>query len=175
MKPISIIKNIFDSERLNFIFYAVLLFVLGCAFYIYFEKNCEFYSQYFIAILSFLILIWILDFKSSRAIFYLALIIFILGIFYSKFYIKHFAKNEVFEQKLYIKGLTEEKWTNADKLEDLLIEADIKGNKIFNSFVKPDATIYGDNPNLYRTYSLTGIKQIEEVKFKKDVLKSYYR
>ena len=104
MKPISIIKNIFDSERLNFIFYAVLLFVLGCAFYIYFEKNCEFYSQYFIAILSFLILIWILDFKSSRAIFYLALIIFILGIFYSKFYIKHFAKNEVFEQKLYIKG-----------------------------------------------------------------------
>ena len=104
MKPISIIKNIFDSERLNFIFYAVLLFVLGCAFYIYFEKNCEYYSQYFIAILSFLILIWILDFKSSRAIFYLALIIFILGIFYSKFYIKHFAKNEVFEQKLYIKG-----------------------------------------------------------------------
>lgn len=104
MKPISIIKNIFDSERLNFIFYAVLLFVLGCAFYIYFEKNCEYYSQYFIAILSFLILIWILDFKSSRAIFYLALIIFILGIFYSKFYIKHFAKNEVFEQKIYIKG-----------------------------------------------------------------------
>lgn len=104
MKPISIIKNIFDSERLNFIFYAVLLFVLGCAFYIYFEKNCEYYSQYFIAILSFLILIWILDFKSLRAIFYLALIIFILGIFYSKFYIKYFAKNEVFEQKIYIKG-----------------------------------------------------------------------
>ena len=104
MKPISIIKNIFDSERLNFIFYAVLLFVLGCAFYIYFERNCEYYSQYFIAILSFLILIWILDFKSLRTIFYLALIIFILGIFYSKFYIKHFAKNEVFEQKLYIKG-----------------------------------------------------------------------
>jgi hypothetical protein len=49
-------------------------------------------------------LIWILDFKSSRAIFYLALIIFILGIFYSKFYIKHFAKNEIFEQKIYIKG-----------------------------------------------------------------------
>jgi hypothetical protein len=78
-------------------------------------------------------------------------------------------------QKLYIKGLTEEIWTKADKLEDLLIEADMNGNKIFNSFVKPDATIYGDNPNLYRTYSLTGIKQIEEVKFKKDVLKSYYR
>ena len=104
MKPILTIKNIFDSERLNFIFYAVLLFVLGCAFYIYFEKNCEYYSQYFIAILSFLILICILDFKSSRSVFYLALIIFILGIFYSKFYIKYFAKNEVFEQKLYIKG-----------------------------------------------------------------------
>jgi hypothetical protein len=76
-------------------------------------------------------------------------------------------------KKLYIKGLTEENWTKADKLEELLIESDIKGSKIFNSFVKPDAIIYGDNPNLYRTYNLTGIKQIEEVKFKKDVLKSY--
>ena len=78
-------------------------------------------------------------------------------------------------EKLYIKGLTEENWTKAEKLEDLLIEADIKGSKVFNSFVKPDAIIYGDNPNIYRTYSLTGIKQIEEVKFKKDVLKSYYK
>ena len=75
--------------------------------------------------------------------------------------------------KLYIKGLTEEKWAKAEKLEDLIIEADVKGSKIFNSFVKPDSVIYGDNPNIYRTYNLTGIKQIEEVKFKKDVLKSY--
>jgi hypothetical protein len=78
-------------------------------------------------------------------------------------------------EKLYIKGLTEENWTKAEKLEDLLIEADVKGSKVFNSFVRPDAIIYGDNPNIYRTYSLTGIKQIEEVKFKKDVLKSYYK
>jgi hypothetical protein len=77
--------------------------------------------------------------------------------------------------KLYIKGLTEENWNNAEKLEDLIVKADIKGSKIFNTFVKPDAIIYGDNPNIYRTYNLTGIKQIEEVKFKKDVLKSYYR
>lgn len=77
--------------------------------------------------------------------------------------------------KLYIKGLTDENWIKAEKLQDLIIEADIKGSKIFNSFVKPDATIYGDNPNLYRTYNLTGIKQIEEVKFKKDILKSYYK
>ena len=78
-------------------------------------------------------------------------------------------------QKLYIKGLTEESFNTAEKLEDLLIEADIKGSKVFNSFVKPDAIIYGVNPNIYRTYNLTGIKQIEEVKFKKDVLKSYYK
>lgn len=78
-------------------------------------------------------------------------------------------------KKLYIKGLTEEMWNKADKLEELLIEADIKGSKIFNSFVKPDAIVYGDNPNIYRTYTLSGIKQIEEVKFKKDVLKSYYK
>ena len=76
-------------------------------------------------------------------------------------------------EKLYIKGLTEENWTKAENLEELLIEADVKGSKIFNSFVKPDAIVYGDNPNIYRTYNLTGIKQIEEVKFKKDVLKSY--
>ena len=76
-------------------------------------------------------------------------------------------------QKLYIKGLTEEKWNSAEKLEDLLIETDIKGSKIFNSFIKTNAIIYGDNPNIYRTYNLTGIKQIEEVKFKKDVLKFY--
>ena len=78
-------------------------------------------------------------------------------------------------KKLYIKGLTEEMWNKAEKLEDLIIKADIGGNKIFNSFVKSDSIIYGDNPNIYRTYTLSGIKQIEEVKFKKDVLKSYYK
>lgn len=105
MKPTLIIKNIFDSERLNFIFYAILLFILGCAFGIYFEKNCEYFLQFFTIILGFLILIWSLDYKSSRAVFYGILIIFILGIFYSKFYINHFAKNEIFEQKIYVKGV----------------------------------------------------------------------
>ncbi len=78
-------------------------------------------------------------------------------------------------KKLYIKGLTEEMWNKAEKLEDLIVKADVGGNKIFNSFVKSDSIIYGDNPNIYRTYTLSGIKQIEEVKFKKDVLKSYYK
>ena len=104
MKPSAIINNIFASERLNFIFYAILLFILGCAFGIYFEKNCEYFLHYFITIFGFLIMVWSLDSKSSRSIFYLLLIIFILGIFYSKFYIKYFAKNEIFAQKLYIKG-----------------------------------------------------------------------
>jgi hypothetical protein len=49
--------------------------------------------------LGFLILIWSLDYKSTRAVYYAIFIIFILGIFYSKFYINHFAKNEIFEQK----------------------------------------------------------------------------
>ena len=105
MKPTLIITNIFASERLNFIFYAILLFVLGCAFYIYFEKNCDYFFQFFIVIFGALILLWSLNFKSSRAIFYLALIIFILGIFYSRFYVKYFAKNEIFAQKIYIKGI----------------------------------------------------------------------
>lgn len=105
MKPTLIITNIFASERLNFIFYAILLFVLGCAFYIYFEKNCDYFLQFFIVIFGALILLWSLNFKSSRAIFYLALIIFILGIFYSRFYVKYFAKNEIFAQKIYVKGV----------------------------------------------------------------------
>jgi competence protein ComEC len=104
MKPTAIITNIFASERLNFIFYAILLFVLGCAFGVYFEKNCEYFLQFFVIIFGFLILVLSLDYKSSRAVFYLTLIIFILGIFYSKFYIKYFAKNEIFTQKIYIKG-----------------------------------------------------------------------
>ncbi len=105
MKPTLIITNIFASERLNFIFYAILLFVLGCAFYIYFEKNCDYFLQFFIVIFGALILLWSLNFKSSRAVFYLALIIFILGIFYSRFYVKYFAKNEIFTQKIYVKGV----------------------------------------------------------------------
>ena len=104
MKPASIITNTFAFERLNFIFYAILLFVLGSAFYIYFEKNCDYFFQFFVIIFGFLILVLSLDYKSSRAFFYLILIIFISGIFYSNFYVKHFAKNEIFEQKLYIKG-----------------------------------------------------------------------
>ena len=104
MKPTAIIANIFASERLNFIFYAVLLFILGCAFGVYFEKNCEYFLQFFIVIFGFLILVLSLDYKSSRAVFYLTLIIFISGIFYSKFYVKYFAKNEIFTQKIYIKG-----------------------------------------------------------------------
>ena len=104
MKPTAIIADIFASERLNFIFYAILLFILGCAFGVYFEKNCEYFLQFFVIIFGFLILVLSLDYKSSRAVFYLTLIIFILGIFYSKFYIKYFAKNEVFTQKIYIKG-----------------------------------------------------------------------
>lgn len=104
MKPTAIITNIFASERLNFIFYAILLFILGCAFGIYFEKNCEYFLQFFIIIFGFLIMVWSFDSKSTRSVFYLVQIIFILGIFYSKFYIKHFAKNEIFEQKIYVKG-----------------------------------------------------------------------
>jgi hypothetical protein len=75
---------------------------------------------------------------------------------------------------LFIKGLTEEQWQKSEKLEELIIMADKPGNKIFNQFVKTHP-IYNQTPPIYRTYNLSGIKQIEMVNINKEVLKSYYK
>ena len=72
---------------------------------------------------------------------------------------------------LFRKGITEKKWQEAEKLNELLIVADKTGSKLFNQYVKTN-NIYSANPNSYRTYSLQGIKQVQEVKLRTDFLKT---
>jgi hypothetical protein len=74
---------------------------------------------------------------------------------------------------LFKKGLTESDWNTPQKLGQLLILADKQGSKIFNQFVKTNP-IYSKEPSPYRTYNISGIKQIQEIRIKPDILKSYY-
>jgi len=57
------------------------------------------------------------------------------------------------------------------KLEDIIIESDMQGNKLFESKIK-GKSIYNTNPRLYRTYNIAGLNYIQEVKLKSDFLKS---
>jgi hypothetical protein len=75
---------------------------------------------------------------------------------------------------LFKTGLIKENINSTQPLEDLLILADKQGKKLV-SMVQQSSAIYNHNPNPYRTYNLTGIKQIYEVKLKADVLKKYYK
>jgi hypothetical protein len=57
------------------------------------------------------------------------------------------------------------------KLEDIIIESDMQGNKLFESKIK-GKSIYNTNPRPYRTYNIVGLNYIQEVKLKSDFLKS---
>jgi hypothetical protein len=57
------------------------------------------------------------------------------------------------------------------RLEDIIIESDIQGNTLFESKIK-GKSIYNTNPRPYRTYNITGLNYIQEVKLKSDFLKS---
>lgn len=103
--------------------------------------------------------------------------IFVLGIFDKK--ISCIKMSEIkpdkffnFLKPIFKKGLTEENWNSAKQLEDLLILSDKQGKKMVN-LVQQNSAIYNNNPNPYRTYTLTGIKQISEVKIKTEILKKY--
>jgi hypothetical protein len=74
---------------------------------------------------------------------------------------------------LFKKGLTESDWKAEQKLGQLLILGDKQGSKIFNQFVRSNQ-IYTKEPTSYRTYNISGIKQIQEIRIKSDILKSYY-
>ena len=79
-----------------------------------------------------------------------------------------------FLKKMLIKGLDEEKIKSATKLEELLVLSDRGGKKLFSSFLKNDP-IYDKEPDSYRTYTLAGIKSVEEVNFKTETLLKYYK
>ena len=72
-----------------------------------------------------------------------------------------------------LKGLTPQQIDESKSLDELVILDSKTGNKIFDGYVK-GKSIYNMKPSPYRTYNLDGVKYIQEVNFKKDVLKSYY-
>jgi hypothetical protein len=105
--------------------------------------------------------------------------VFVLGIFEKKLNcikISEVRPERFFDwfKTIFRKSLTEEKLMEAERLEDLIILGDRQGNKLFNSYVK-GKQIYNQNPCPYRTYNLDGIKQISEIKFKKEILKEHYK
>lgn len=106
-------------------------------------------------------------------------IVFIFGIYDKKFIgikITELKPDEFFKwlKKLFLKNLTEEVLNGSEKLEELLEISDKYGSKIYNTLVK-NKKIGSTNKELYRTYTISGVKQISEVKIKKDYLKEYIR
>lgn len=76
-------------------------------------------------------------------------------------------------RKLFLKGLKEESFQPTSELKDLLIKSDVSGKKLFNSFIKP-SVIYNQTESPYRTYTMSGIKNIEKVYFETGILKKAY-
>lgn len=68
-------------------------------------------------------------------------------------------------------SLTEKDIDDMKMLEDILIESDRNGSRLFESKIKSNP-IYNNEPRPYRTYNIVGLKFIQEVKLKKEFLKS---
>jgi hypothetical protein len=105
--------------------------------------------------------------------------VFVLGIFEKKINcikISEIRPDNFFKwfTTIFQKSLTEEKVMKAERLEDLIVRGDRQGSRLFNNYVK-GKPIYNQTPCPYRTYNLDGIKQILEIKFKKEILKAYYK
>jgi hypothetical protein len=77
-------------------------------------------------------------------------------------------------KKLYKPSLTESLITDSERLEDILILDNKDGRKIFNQFVA-QSRIYNQNIPTYRTYIIKNIKNVELVKFKKEILIQYIK
>ena len=75
--------------------------------------------------------------------------------------------------RLFIKGLAEEDFKDNMQLSEILIKTDKSGQAIFNSFIK-GSQLYKQSETPYRTYTMTGIKNIENVFFKTELLKKSY-
>jgi hypothetical protein len=104
-------------------------------------------------------------------------IIFLLGIHQKKLICIKISdmKPELFFNwlsKLFKKELSHESFDKATRLEDLLMVSDLAGNLLFSKF--KSSPLYRLEPSVYRTYSMTGIKNIEQLDLKKDILKKTY-
>ena len=71
-------------------------------------------------------------------------------------------------------GLNEEELQKAESLDDIILLDNKNGEKIFNQFVKR-SRLYLQTPSTYRTYLLKNIKNIEEVKIKKEILLNFLK
>jgi hypothetical protein len=71
-------------------------------------------------------------------------------------------------------GLNEEELQKAESLDDIILLDNKNGEKIFNQFVKR-SRLYLQTPSTYRTYLLKNIKNIEEVKIKKEILLTFLK
>lgn len=67
--------------------------------------------------------------------------------------------------------ITEKDIDNMQTLDEIIIDSDRNGSRLFESKIKSNP-IYNGEPRPYRTYNIVGLKFIQEVKLKKEFLKS---
>jgi len=99
--------------------------------------------------------------------------VFVIGIFDGKLNcvkISEFTPVKFFSwlKGLFQTTLTEQKIMEAEHLRDVIIRSDKAGSRMFNNL--KSSPLYNINPTPYRTYNLSGIKQIQEIVFKKSKL-----
>jgi hypothetical protein len=102
-------------------------------------------------------------------------IVFIFGKTNDKFFA--IKLNDIRPEKFFMwfKNLLNDKninWDTIERMEDAIVISDLQGKSIHNRYIL-SSDIYKLEPTPYRTYNIKGIGNIEEIKFKKDILKSY--
>lgn len=103
-------------------------------------------------------------------------IIFVFGIYEKKLSCLKLneVKTEKFKtwfQTILKEGLTVEDIDSMKTLDEIIITTDRAGNRLFESKIK-GKPIYMNDPRPYRTYTIDGLKYIQEIKLKKDFIKS---
>ena len=103
-------------------------------------------------------------------------IIFVFGIYEKK--LNCLKLNEVktdkfktWLQTILKQGLKSEDIDSMKTLDEIIIPTDRAGNRLFESKIK-GKSIYTNDPRPYRTYTIDGLKYIQEIKLKKDFIKS---
>ena len=103
-------------------------------------------------------------------------IIFVFGIYEKK--LNCLKLNEVktdkfktWLQTILKQGLKSEDIDYMKTLDEIIIPTDRAGNRLFESKIK-GKPIYINDPRPYRTYTIDGLKYIQEIKLKKDFIKS---
>lgn len=99
--------------------------------------------------------------------------VFLIGIYDSKLNclkISEFTPVKFFNwlKGVFQKTLTEQKINESEKLSDIIARSDRGGSRLFTNL--KSSPLYDIKPTPYRTYNLSGIKQIQEIVFKKSKL-----